>query len=256
MTEKIHKDSWDTELYDKNHQFVSIYGDSLIDLLKPEADEKILDLGCGTGDLAYTIMTHDSQVIGVDNSLKMIQQAQKKFPTMTFQKGDATALNFDAKFDGVFSNATLHWVKQPEAALKAIYQSLKTGGRFVAEFGGKGNCQTLTDGIIAELELAQEAYQPEQFPWYFPSIGEYACLMEKSGFRVTFAHQFNRPTPLQGPKGLQKWLEMFAGSLFTGITDTNKKIILTKIENRLRNTLYNGQWILDYKRIRVIGIKE
>jgi SAM-dependent methyltransferase len=43
------------------------------------------------------------------------------------------------KFDAVFSNATLHWVKNQDGMMQCVYKSLKPGGRFVAEMGGKGN---------------------------------------------------------------------------------------------------------------------
>ena len=75
-------------------------------------------------------------------------------------------LEYNNEFDAVFSNATLHWVKQPKQALNCIYQSLKQGGRFVAEFGGKGNVQTITDEIIHQIKESGIDYKMEQFPWY------------------------------------------------------------------------------------------
>ena len=91
-------------------------------------------------------------VVGVDNSKNMIMEARKKYPHITFVVQDVTELEYNDEFDAVFSNATLHWVKQPKQALKWIYQSLKQGGRFVAEFGGKGNVQTITDEIIHQMK--------------------------------------------------------------------------------------------------------
>ena len=81
--------------------------------------------------------------------------------------------------------------------------------------------------------------------------------MEEVGFRVTFALHFDRPTPLEGEAGLRNWIDMFASNLFEGITGDLKKAIIEKVEQKLKPTLYQGnQWVADYKRIRVVGVKE
>lgn len=46
------KDIWNADLYDGNHSFVSKFGSHLLELLSPVEEEQILDIGCGTGDLA------------------------------------------------------------------------------------------------------------------------------------------------------------------------------------------------------------
>ncbi|MEH6942885.1 class I SAM-dependent methyltransferase [Bacillus sp. JJ722] len=250
------KDTWNAQLYDGKHSFVSKYGDSIVELLNPQAGEKILDLGCGTGDLAKKISDYSVNVIGVDQSPNMIMQASIKYPNIQFLVQDATKLDYHNEFDAIFSNATLHWVRPPKQALQCIWNSLKNNGRFIAEFGGKGNVQVITDSIVNQIKAAGLDYLPEQFPWYYPSIGEYSALMEEVGFRVTFAQHFNRPTPLVGHNGLRNWIEMFGSSFFRDIDQDKKDDIITKVEDHLKDDLYkDGNWLADYKRIRVIGIK-
>ena len=53
----------------------------------------------------------------------------------------APIFDFDEPFDAVFTNATLHWIHDADGVIKSVYNSLKPGGRFVGEFGGKGNNQ-------------------------------------------------------------------------------------------------------------------
>lgn len=251
------KDYWNAHLYDQNHSFVSKYGNSLIELLAPKQGEKILDLGCGTGDLAKKLYDIGVNIIGVDKSNNMIREAMGKYPNITFMVRDAIDLSYNIEFDAVFSNATLHWVKQPKQALHCIYQSLKSGARFVAEFGGKGNVQIITDEIIHQFKELGIEYKLEQFPWYYPSIGEYTSLMEEIGFRVIFAQHFDRPTPLDGENGLKNWIEMFGSQMFESIDKDRKDYIITKVQNNLKEILYkDGNWIADYKRIRVIGVKQ
>lgn len=252
----MRKDQWNPSLYDDKHSFVSAFGDSLVKVLAPKKGEKILDVGCGTGDLACQMADAGAKVVGIDSSEKMIAKAKEKYPHLSFYVKDVTQLDFHNEFDAVFSNAVLHWVRQPEKALTNIYNSLKKGGRFVAEFGGKGNVQTISQAIDTQIKKAGiEKNIP--FPWYFPSIGEYTTLMEQAGFRVIFAMHFDRPTPLEGEEGLKNWIDMFGSLFFEGIHEETKQQIIENVEKSLKPSLFeNGGWIADYKRIRVIGIKK
>ena len=254
---KTQKDVWDASLYDEKHSFVSNYGSDLIELLNPKQGEKVLDLGCGTGDLANVLHGLNTDVIGIDYSENMIQQAQDKYPHLPFYVEDATRLTYQNEFDAVFSNATLHWIKTPETVLQGIYQSLKTGGRLIVEFGGAGNVQIITDELIKQIQEAGISFTEEQFPWYFPTIGEYTSLLESIGFHVGYALHFSRPTKLSGEDGLRNWLEMFSPSLFENVdSDVKNHIFNTTINNLHTQLFYNNSWYADYKRIRIMALKK
>ena len=100
-------------------------------------------MGCGTGDLANDISALGASVLGVDASTTMILAAQQKYPAITFQTMEATAMHFSQHFDAVFSNAALHWMKEPDVVIENVYDALKNGGRFVAEMGGQGNIASI-----------------------------------------------------------------------------------------------------------------
>ena len=249
---------WNANLYDNKHQFVSKYGSDLIKLLAPKKGELILDLGCGTGDLTNEIYQSGSDIIGVDSSEEMIKKASNKYPNIKFKIMDAKELDFEKKFDGVFSNAVLHWIKSPEKVLQSIKNVLKQNGRFVAEFGGEGNVKLITDTIIDTIREHGYSFEDDDFPWYFPSIGQYATLMERIGFRVTYAIHFDRPTKLADSKdGLKDWIDMFGRNLLIKIPKKEQEKIIEEVEKELSQKLIrNKNWFADYKRIRVIGIKE
>jgi ubiquinone/menaquinone biosynthesis C-methylase UbiE len=254
---KMSRDHWNAQLYDGKHSFVSKFGEDLLELLAPEKGEYILDVCCGTGDLACKLNELGANVMGIDQSENMIEQAKKKYPHLTFKVQNVLNLSYHCEFDAVFSNATLHWVKPPKKALSCMYNALKPNSRFVAEFGGKGNVQIITDEIISQLKKLGIHYKDDQFPWYFPSIGEYSMLMEEVGFRVVFAQHFDRPTPLDGEHGLKYWINMFAAGMFEGLNDELKDLIITKVENNLKSILFHdNRWFADYKRIRVVGVKQ
>jgi ubiquinone/menaquinone biosynthesis C-methylase UbiE len=133
---------WNSNLYDGSHAFVSELGKGVLSLLQPRQDERIIDLGCGTGDLAVEIAASGARVVGVDASEEMLRRARDKwsgdFPDIRFEKADILDLSRYSGFDAAFSNATLHWVKEAEQAAKQIAGVIRPGGRFVADLGLDG----------------------------------------------------------------------------------------------------------------------
>lgn len=241
------KQSWDVSRYEASHQYVWNYGASLVELLAPQPGERILDLGCGAGQLTDQIASAGAIVHGIDSSPAMIAQARINFPHLTFALASATGYHGEQPYDAVFSNAVLHWVKPPESAAATIASALKPGGRFVAEFGGAGNVASILDAFRTVLgtDVADA-----RNPWYYPTIGEYATLLERHGLEVVNAVLFPRPTPLLGDDGLMDWLQMFCAPFAAGPE------VLRQVEEILRPVLYReGTWFVDYRRLRVVARK-
>jgi trans-aconitate methyltransferase len=247
---------WNATLYDDKHSFVWKMADALLDLLEAQPGEQILDVGCGTGHLTAKIAATGAQVTGVDRSPDMIAQAREAHPAIPFEVADVRELQFRNEFDAVFSNATLHWVTDPEPAVVSIARALRNRGRFVAEFGGKGNVA----GLVSALTHAWKTLNlPEPFPnpWYYPSVGEYSGLLEKHGLEVSYATLFDRPTPLEdGSRGLQNFVDMFGGPFVAKIPDNLRDKFKEQVEKEARGDLFrDDHWVLDYRRIRVIAKK-
>ena len=256
MNEQLSK--WKPELYNEKHAFVYQYGEELIQLLDPKPDQRILDLGCGSGQLTAKINELAKEAIGIDKSAEMIADAKSKFPQIEFQVADASNFKFDKTFDSIFSNATLHWVKDYQAAIQCMYENLLPGGNLVLEFGGKGNVQTIVQALRNSLQDKGYQKQAELALWYFPSIGEYSSALEAGGFRVLFAQHFDRPTELADENsGIKDWISMFAGSFFSGVEKQDIEEIKAEVQESVREKcLIKWKWFADYKRIRIVAIKE
>ncbi|MEH2074720.1 MAG: methyltransferase domain-containing protein [Nostoc sp.] len=252
----IPKNSWDAALYQDKHAFVWQYGEDLLKFLNPQPGESILDLGCGTGQLTEKIAQAGAEVMGVDFAPEMIEKARENYPHIRFDVADARNFQVDKPLDAVFSNAVLHWVKEADRAIASIHQSLKPGGRFVAEFGGKGNVQAIATALESALEAINIPAQALN-PWYFPSIGEYASLLEQQGFDVIHAMLFARPTPLaEGEAGMANWIQMFASPFLAGLSDEQQIQVIRVVQEYLKPMLYQqGVWTADYRRIRIVAIK-
>ena len=250
--------TWNTALYDGKNAFVWKHGRGVVELLAPQPGERILDLGCGTGHLTNQIAMAGAEVVGVDKSQSMIEEARRLYPNLRFEIADATGLRADQPFDAVFSNAAIHWMKEQSVVARRILGVLKPGGRFVAEFGGKGNIQAIRTALTEAVEAAGETINSEPFARYYPSIGEYATLLEAEGFRVTFATHFDRPTKLdEGENGLRNWLFTFADNVIESLPANKREGVIGQVERELRPRLFRDEsWYADYRRIRIVATKE
>jgi hypothetical protein len=122
-------------------------------------------------------------------------------------------------------------------------RALKSGGRFVVEFGGKGSVQRIVQATLEAMNrpMADSA-------WYFPIVGEYSSILEKHGIEVTSATLYDRPPLLEeGEEGLSNWLRMFGGAFFRDMSDEQVYNILSTVNDKLRPHLWDGkQWNADY----------
>jgi trans-aconitate methyltransferase len=246
--------SWDAELYEAKHSFVWELGQGIVDLLKAQPGERILDVGCGPGQLTQKIADAGAVVLGVDSSPDMIGQARQNYPALKFALQDATRMTFNSEFDAVFSNATLHWVQDARGAACSIARALKPGGRFVAEFGGFRNILTIESAVRRVVARYSGEVSPSIL--YFPTIGTYTALLEAQGFEVSFAQLFDRPTALEGEDGMENWIRQFKWFYFEALEPKLQVNALREAVEELRPALYrDGQWYADYRRLRVVATK-
>lgn len=259
------KTTWDSKLYQNKHSYVYEYGSDLLNLLKIKPEERILDLGCGTGQLSHAIQQAGAQVTGVDASASMINDAKENFPEVDFHVANAEDFYQDKEpfkkgsFDAAFSNAALHWMKNPVPVIRNVYELLKNKSRFVFEMGSKHNVEIIVNNLcqaLITLKLKTSEEVQKMNPWYFPSLGEYTSLLEKQGFHVELAQHFSRPTKLDGEAGLRNWILMYAGSFLEDLNNEQLEEVLSMAEKLSKDSLYkDDHWEADYYRLRVVAVK-
>lgn len=243
---------WNVDDYTENASYVSQYGQDLLILLASEPKERILDLGCGDGELAEKMSLGGSQVTGVDSSEEMILAAQKRGIDAYVISGEEMC--YQNEFDAVFSNAALHWMKDADKVVDNVYCSLKTGGRFCAEMGGEGNVQTIISQIYTQLDkigLNGDIYNP----WFFPTKKEYASKLKRAGFHVKQIEIFRRPTQL--PTDVAGWLRTFAKPFLQDVPKNQHESFIDSIRDGVSKKLRNehGVWFADYVRLRFLAEK-
>ena len=242
-------EKWDPDLYERSFGFVSAYGNEVLDLLDPQPGERILDLGCGDGVLTARIAATGARVTGLEADPRLAAAARGRGIAVIEQDAHA-AFGTDA-WDAVFSNAALHWMRDPETVLTNIARALRPGGRLVAEQGGFGNVAAIVTALHAALEAAG-APLPDPFPWDFPSPTGQRQRLAAAGLEPVEVALIPRPTPL--PTGMAGWLETFADPFLTGLPADTAAAIRADTLRRL-GALHDPAegWIADYMRLRFIA---
>lgn len=244
--------TWNAKDYTRDFAFVHRYGEDVLRLLDIKAGDNVIDLGCGNGALTARIAESGAQVVGIDSSADMLAVAHERHPELEFRQADALSFTVEEPVDAVFSNAVFHWIDEADQPqlLRQIRNALKPRGQLVCEFGGKGCAASVHNALRKAFARRGMGYT---FRFYFPSIGQYATLLEQAGFRVEFAMLFDRPTPCEnGESGLCQWIMMFDKIPFDGISQNVRDEIITEARRQLRPVLYHGgNWHIDYVRIRL-----
>jgi trans-aconitate methyltransferase len=247
---------WDADRYQRQFGFVSALATDLLELLDPRPGESVLDLGCGTGELAEVIAATGVRVWALDADPAMVAATRRRLGGDRVLLADGHSFRLPEPVDAVFSNAALHWMPRPAEVIARVNAALRPGGRFVAELGGAGNISAILAAFgaaVAEAGLPEPAC-----PWYFPTLGRYAGLLEAGGFRVARMEHFPRPTPLEGgDRALADWLVMFGRELLAGVPAAERPRVLARTGELAAPRLHrDGRFVADYWRLRFVAVAE
>jgi len=153
--------------------------------------EHILDAGCGTGRLTRDLLEAlpDGQVTALDVSTNMLLVAEKHLAPefgsrVRFVHANLQHLTFDREFDGIFSTASFHWVKDHDQLFAGLFRALRPGGWLCAQCGGAHNLDHFFPRV--EALLAAEPYRPHlegfESPWEFADASTTAARLRRAGF--------------------------------------------------------------------------
>lgn len=246
---------WKAKEYTDNFSFVHNYGENVLELLDLPAGSKVIDLGCGNGALTQKLQDKGYAVVGMDASADMLAVARRKHPDLSFIQADATRDIPSAPVDGIFSNAVFHWINAQHELFTNVSKTLKPGGQLVFEMGG-AECAATVHNALRQCFMKRGL--PYAYSFYFPTVGEYAPIVEAHDLRITYATWFKRPTEQKtGEQGLADWIKMFVREAFKIVDEQQAKEIMEEAAEICRPTLYReGKWYIDYTRLRMKAVKK
>ncbi len=188
------------------------WGRALIEDMNLTGNERILDLGCGDGSLTAQLAkaVPDGSVLGIDASQGMIAATDRhELANLDFALLDINEMDFVGEFDVVFSNATLHWVKNHPQMLHKTNKALKPGGLARFNFAAKGNCAALFEALdeVMGLQRFAEPFADFVWPWYMPAGEEYRRLVMRLGFRTVKVWEENADRHFPDTEAMIRWID-------------------------------------------------
>lgn len=188
--------SWNPEVYHKFQAERFTPFEDLVNLIDVKEGLKVIDLGCGTGELTMRLadMLPGSDVLGIDSSPEMLEQAkEKERPGLRFEL--CTIEEFSGEWDLVLSNAAIQWVDNHEDLVPRLFSSVTPGGQIAVQLPSNHNhvTQLLVHEIAKEAPFAA-ALDGWTRKSSVLSIREYAELLYETGgmninvFEKVFSH--------------------------------------------------------------------
>ena len=249
---------FDGEKYKQASSHQKEWGGKLISELSLKGGEKILDLGCGDGTLTAELarLAPDGFVVGIDASKNMIETARKAhdWDNVKFELMDINDIAFVDEFDVVFSNATLHWIKNHNKLLKNVFNSLKDNGVVRFNFAADGNCSCFFK-VVKEV-MAESFYAGYftdfEWPWYMPKIEEYRTIVEQFPFKEKRVWGENADKYFPNVEAMVKWIEQPSLVPFLACVGFRDAVVERMIDETIQA---DGTCFETFRRINVFARK-
>ena len=188
---------WDASTYDHTSRPQQSWAGEVLERLGSLArDATVLDVGCGTGRMTEALLDRvpDGRVLGIDASAAMVALARQRLGDRArVWQADVLDLELDEPADAIVSNATLHWVLDPDRMWVRLAGALRPGGILELQCGGRGNIAR----VRAAIDDAARERAPEiagWSPWNFAGPEETERRLTSAGFTDVRAWLAERPT--------------------------------------------------------------
>jgi trans-aconitate 2-methyltransferase len=199
---------WDPNQYHKFQAERSAPFFDLLSLVEVRPNLKVVDLGCGTGELTRRLADAlpNSNVTGIDSSAHMLEKAAAfANPNLHFEQGDQSQLT--GEWDLIFSNAALHWSENHTVLISDLFRKLKPGGQIAVQIPSNHN--HISHQIYRQI-ASEEPFQSilNGFQRYAPvlSIDEYARLFFDCGAEDIIVLEKVYPHILEDSDAVVEWI--------------------------------------------------
>ncbi len=250
--------SWNPEQYHKFKADRLAPFNDLFSLIKVGSGLSVLDLGCGTGELAAALAEKlpGSRVTGVDSSPQMLAKAQERgVARVEFVPGDVETLS--GTWDLLFSHAVLHWVDNHEALIPCLWNHVKPGGQLAVQIPSNHRHPSHTCIIAA---AAEEPYRTALGGWVRHSpvleIDQYARLLHSCGAVDFTVMEKVYPTYLPEAAAIAEWTKgTTLVPYFERLPQELHEPFLARYRELLQQQLPAGPILFTFRRILFTAVK-
>jgi trans-aconitate 2-methyltransferase len=199
--------SWSPEQYHKFKQDRLSPFNDLFSLILVRTGLEVLDLGCGTGELALALAERlpESCITGIDSSPEMLAKASEhRHERVFFKQGDVKSIS--GEWDLLFSHAVLHWVDDHETLIPRLWNMVKPGGQLAVQIPSNHRHPSHTCIITAATE---EPFKTALGGWLRHSpvleIDQYAQILHSCGCADFTVMEKVYPTYLPDAASVAEW---------------------------------------------------
>ena len=252
-------DPWDPEQYGRFRAERQQPFFDLLALVSPKPQMRVLDLGCGPGELSEELHRRlgARTTIGIDSSEAMLEAAETRSGDgLSFRRQDIDDFASDAgaAYDLIFSNAALHWVSDHRLLFARLTSALATEGQLAIQVPANfDHVSHESAREVAEESPFREALGGHSHPLFVLAPEDYASLLEELGYRKQHVRLQVYVHRLASKEEVVEWLR---GSLLTvyqrRLSDEMFREFLDRYRERLLPRLSNARpFLFTFKRILV-----
>ncbi len=181
----------------------------LIQRLRLQQPERIIDLGCGPGNSTAELARRwpKAAITGLDNSSEMLAAARRDYPLREFILGDIATWQSGMPWDLVFSNAALQWLSDHGELLPRLLRQVAVGGALAVQL--PANDQAPAQRLIRELATSSawrgrfrgpiRDWSVERLVFYYDALAPRAAKIE------LWATEYQHILP--GPEAIVQWYQ-------------------------------------------------
>lgn len=251
---------WNAAEYHRLSEPQFEWGKRVLSELSLRGDECVLDAGCGTGRLTELLLRNlpRGRIVGLDISRNMVEHAgQNLRPEFgnraQFVAADLLALPFHEGFDGIFSTASFHWVRDHDSLFQNLFAALRFGGWLHAQCGGGPNLARLRRRVRDLSQTAAFSRWLGDFsePWFFSDEHGAMDRLRNSGFVDVAANLETSSVRVSSDAEFQNYLRTFI--LHRHLERLPAEDLRAQFVRELAEVSANDDppWVLDYWRLNL-----
>ena len=242
---------WNPSQYHQFQQDRFAPFEDLFALIKVREGLRIVDLGCGTGELTGRLADRlpQSAVLGIDSSAEMLQRArEQEHEGLRFQLGSIQEV--EGNWDLVFSHAAIHWIDDHRSLVPRLLSLVSPNGQLAVQL--PSNHTHPTHKLIIDI-AGEEPFRSALKGWNRPSpvlkINEYAELLHANGATEITVFEKVYPSLLENSDAMAEWTK---GSTlvpyFERLPENLHEPFMARYRERLRSLFSDASVLYTFRR--------